>query len=231
MLPVLAIFLGLFIKDINLDIKNRKNLFVIGFLFILLIWSVFAQFVGAFYYPNGNWDGEPNVDYHPEKLWDWSDTQLMRTFSAGMISPGNGLKNILSIPTLLQTKDIATDKILLAKGWYGLELWNGVSTRWIQSNATFAIFSPENSTRILNLRTLSFYRPRSLEIYVGDDLAGRIAVPVDFIEVNVTIRLAKGLNTVRLHVPEGCERPCDITELKSLDSRCLSISVQNLTMA
>ena len=154
----------------------------------------------------------------------------MRTFSAGMISPGNGLKNILSIPTLLQTKDIATYRILLAKGWYGLELWNGVSSRWIQSNATFAIFSSENSTRILNLRTLSFYRPRSLEIYVADDLAGRIAVPVDFIEVNVPVRLAKGLNTVQLHVPEGCERPYDITELKNPDSRCLSIAVQNVTV-
>jgi hypothetical protein len=89
MLPALAIFLGLFIKDINLDIKNSKNLFMISILFILLIWSVFAQFVGAFYYPNGNWDGEPNVDYHPEKLWDWRDTQLMRAFNAGMVSPGD----------------------------------------------------------------------------------------------------------------------------------------------
>jgi len=231
MLPVLAIFLGLFIKDINLNIKNGKNLLVICLLFILLIWSVFAQFVGAFYYPNGNWDGEPNVDSHPEKLWDWRDTQLMRTFSAGMISPGNGLENILSIATLAQAKDIAIDEILLAKGWHGLELWNGVSTRWMQSNATLAIFLPENSTRILNLRALSFYRPRTLEIYVGDDLAARIAVPVDFIEVNVPVRLAKGTNTVRLHVPEGCERPCDIIRLNNSDSRCLSIALQNVTIA
>ena len=68
MLPALAMFLGLYLKDISFDIKRRRNLFVICIFSILLIWSIFAQLVGAFYYPNGGWDANPNVDLHPERV-------------------------------------------------------------------------------------------------------------------------------------------------------------------
>lgn len=78
-LPVLMVYLGLYIKDIN-----RKNLLVISIFVILLVWSIFAQFVGAFYYPNGNWDEESNVDPgNTGKLWDWKDTPMTGSFLAG----------------------------------------------------------------------------------------------------------------------------------------------------
>jgi hypothetical protein len=52
----------------------------------MLIWSVFVQAVGAFYYPNGNWDATPqNVDEHPERLWNWNDSQIGRSFHSGPI--------------------------------------------------------------------------------------------------------------------------------------------------
>jgi hypothetical protein len=35
-----------------------------------------------------------NVDQHPEKCWYWNDTQIMRSFNAGIISPGNYIKNL-----------------------------------------------------------------------------------------------------------------------------------------
>jgi hypothetical protein len=230
MLPASAIFLGLFIKDINLYI-TKKNIFVICTISLLLVWSVFVQFVGAFYYPNGDWDGNPNVDQHPEKLWDWKDTQIIRTFNAGMISPENRLKNIKSIINLVHLKDISKYEIIQTNGWHGLELWNDMPFRWMESNATFVVPSPDNRTASLSLRALSFFRPRSLEIYAGDEMAGRVAVPSsDFINVTVHVRLAKGPNTVRLHVPEGCERPRDITKMKSQDARCMSIGVQNVTV-
>jgi len=189
-----------------------------------------VQFIGAFYYPNGDWDGNPNVDHHPEKLWDWSDTQIIRTFSAGMISPGNFLR-ISKIISLVRLKDISEYEILQANGWHGLESWNDIPCRWMLSDATFVVFSPDNRTANLSLRALSFFRPRTLAIYVGEELATQVAVPsTDSIDVTAPVMLAKGMNTMRLHVLEGCERPCDIKELNSLDCRCLSIAVQNITV-
>ncbi|MDD5736071.1 MAG: hypothetical protein PHQ39_11460 [Methanothrix soehngenii] len=97
MLPVLFIFLGLYLKDTHMNIKQKKNLLKILIFSILLIWSIFVQFVGAFYYPNGGWDGSPSVDLHPERLWHWNDTQIMRSFNAGITSPGNCIKTLQTI--------------------------------------------------------------------------------------------------------------------------------------
>ena len=54
---------------------------------VLLIPSVFSQVIGAFYYPNGSWDADPNVDANNWRLWDWSDTQMKRSFEAGPVIP------------------------------------------------------------------------------------------------------------------------------------------------
>jgi hypothetical protein len=97
MLPALAVFLGLYVRDINFDIRNKRNLIVICIFSILLVWSIFAQFVGAFYYTSGGWDADPNVDLHPERVWDWKDTQIMWSFNEGIISPGAHLKTLLTI--------------------------------------------------------------------------------------------------------------------------------------
>ncbi len=230
MLPALAIFLGFFIRDIKLNLSGFKNLSTIFVVSTLIFWSFFTQFVGAFYYPNGNWDGDPNVDLHPEKLWDWRDTQLTRTFSAGMASsPLSCFKNILSGISLLHVKDISDYSIMKLTGWYGIELWSNVPTRWMQDDAKIALKSPDNQTYELSLRAMSFYRPRTMEIYAGDERIVSVEVPSDgFINISVPVSLVEGTNVIRMHVPEGCERPCDIKELNSPDSRCLSIAVQNL---
>ena len=228
MLPALTILLGLSIKDINL---YNKNILVICTISLLLVWSIFVQFVGAFYYPNGNWDGAPNVDQHPEKLWDWKDSQMIRTFDAGMISPVNCFNDIRSKFGLLSSKYMSEYGILQTKGWHGIESWNDVPTRWMQSNATLVVFSPDNRTANLSLRAISFYRPRTLEIY-GDGSEARLAVPSTiFTNVTAHVRFAKGENIVRLHVPEGCERPSDIKELNNSDPRCLSIAAQNFSIS
>jgi len=50
--------------------------------------ALWVQVVGAFYYPAGNWDGLPvNVDLEPGRVWDWSDTQVLRSWQAGPAPP------------------------------------------------------------------------------------------------------------------------------------------------
>jgi len=227
-LPVLFIFLGLYLKDAHMNIKQKKNLFIIFIFSILLIWSIFVQFVGAFYYPNGDWDGSPNnVDQHPEKCWYWNDTQIMRSFNAGIISPGNCIKDLQAIAN--PPNEIVA-KGNLGKGWHGIEIWDGMSTRWMENDSLITIYSSENRTATLSLNALSFYRNRTLEISCNGVHLARVAVPTGFVNVSVPMHLAKGENTIRLHVLEGCERPCDIKELNNADSRCLSIAMQNVTV-
>ena len=58
--------------------NSRRDLLILGIISILLIWSVFVQLVGAFYYPNGNWDGEPNV------------VVIQKNYGIGMIANNEG---------------------------------------------------------------------------------------------------------------------------------------------
>lgn len=121
-------------------------------------------------------------------------------------------------------------RIFGTTGYYAYESWDGIPTRWIGADSTINVFSPESRTANLSLRAQSFYRSRTLEIDSDDELAAQVAVPTSFVEVNVSIRLAKGKNTVHMHVPEGCERPSDKPELNNPDQRCLSMAVQNITV-
>ena len=50
--------------------------------------ALWVQIVGAYYYPSGWWDGRPiSVDRAPRRLWDFSDTQISRSFLAGPAQP------------------------------------------------------------------------------------------------------------------------------------------------
>ena len=113
-------------------------------------------------------------------------------------------------------------------GWHGQENWDGVPTRWMQADSEIVIFSAENRTLTLSMSLQSFYRNRTLMISSGDSPVAQIFVPTSFINASIPISLEKGANTVYLHVPEGCERPCDLPELNNADSRFLSVAMQNL---
>jgi hypothetical protein len=118
--------------------------------------------------------------------------------------------------------------IIGSSGFHAYENWSSIPTRWMKSDGTFTILSPDNGTGHMNLNALSFYHNRTLEAYCNEELLIRIDVPASFISIIIPLDLKKGVNTVRLHVPDGCERPCDTTELNNADSRCLSIAVQNV---
>jgi hypothetical protein len=125
----------------------------------------------------------------------------------------------------------STPFIAFGSGFHGQEDWFGTSTRWMQANATFLVNSSEDRTTILSLNAQSFYRNRTLEVYTGDELLTRAAIPSEgFVEIEAPIHLAKGMNALRLRVPEGCERPSEIQELNSSDERCLSVAIQNVAL-
>ncbi|HSW49187.1 MAG TPA: hypothetical protein VLH09_03385 [Bryobacteraceae bacterium] len=46
--------------------------------------SVFIQATGAFCYPRSEWDVTPvSIGERPGRLWDWRDTAIARSLSAG----------------------------------------------------------------------------------------------------------------------------------------------------
>jgi hypothetical protein len=52
---------------------------------VLALYSVLAQGVGVFFYPNGHWDaGMHGIDNAPARLWDWHDNPIVRTARGGL---------------------------------------------------------------------------------------------------------------------------------------------------
>ncbi|MDP3973332.1 MAG: hypothetical protein Q8P92_00710 [Candidatus Daviesbacteria bacterium] len=65
-------------------ISHLKNRLLTILFIITIIYSVFTQVIGTFYYPKGRWDSHPvNITYAPERLWDFYDNPLIRNLTAG----------------------------------------------------------------------------------------------------------------------------------------------------
>jgi len=60
----------------------KRSLRTIGA--VALVWSIGIQAIGVYFYPNGNWNALPDdVDRVHTRLWDWRDTQIVRTLNGG----------------------------------------------------------------------------------------------------------------------------------------------------
>lgn len=241
-LPVLTIFMGIYLHNFLNRKTDRKKKLQAVIITVFLVWSIFVQITGAFCYPNGNWDGIPvSVDNDPQRLWNLNDTQIMRSYSAGVywINPVARIQNaVASLRAEKASDDIipsseTTDppiEITLHNGFYGLEEWSGTPTRWTDGNATMVAYSNMDTTATMNVTLISFHRPRTLDIYINNHSVRQTTVPTSFVSVSIPIQLQKGENIIRLHVPEGAERPCDIFGLNNKDTRWLSVAVQNVTI-
>lgn len=241
-LPVLAIFMGIYLHTFLNGKTDRKKKLQVVIITVLLAWSILVQITGAFYYPNGNWDGSPASVDVSERLWDFKDTQIIRSYSAGIYRT-HPIARIQDAVTSLRDGETSRGDIImppdtpdppiritLNNGFHGLEGWSGTPTRWTDGNATMVAYSSIDTVAIVNATTISFHRPRTLEIYANDRFIWQTTVPTSFVSVSIPAQLHKGENTIRLYVPEGAERPCDIPELNSKDTRWLSVAVQNITL-
>jgi uncharacterized membrane protein len=121
-------------------------------------------------------------------------------------------------------------KIIMTNNWHGFENWHNTPTRWMSNNATIFIYSPENRDSNLSFNVLSFYKQRTLQNYLNDDLINKQNVPTSFVEVEIPVKLKEGENILKFYTPDGCQRPCDIPELKNKDPRCLSLAFQNIML-
>ena len=82
-LPLLAVLAAAGLNDRALSGFARAGIA------LALAWSVAVSAAGAFVFPNERWNLSPaDVDRHHERLWDWSDLQIVRAWR-GAPSPQN----------------------------------------------------------------------------------------------------------------------------------------------
>lgn len=119
-------------------------------------------------------------------------------------------------------------KIIFLNGWYELENWNNVPSRWMENSGIIKIYSSEEKSDIITFAVTPFYKPREFQIYHNDRLLTKQIIPSRK-EMTQKVILEEGDNTIQFYTPDGCQRPIDIPELNLADSRCLSFALQNIT--
>ena len=71
--PILIIFLAMIWERLIINRGYLKIIFI-----ILLLFSVYTHLLGAFVYPGGFNFSPDLIDENPQRLWDFSDTQITR---------------------------------------------------------------------------------------------------------------------------------------------------------
>jgi len=138
--------------------------------------------------------------------------------------------DVFLIPLNEKWKSISDIQYLT--GWYKPERWNNISTRWMSRTALLLYVSENYENRTLNLDAFSFQSPQTLHVLNPDKvIAHSMVSPMRFSRIQVPVSLQKGVNIIRLVVPEGCDRPLDFPEKNSNDPRCLSLAIQNVTLS
>lgn len=118
--------------------------------------------------------------------------------------------------------------MILKDNWYGQEEWNGIPTRWMSNNTTLIVYSNEKVNRTLSFRALSHYKPKNMEIHIGNNHFEE-TVSTDFIEIKVPLTLEKGENIIKFSTQE--ERFSSAQVSNSQDKRELSFAIQNITIS
>lgn len=222
MLPIIVIYLAVFLHYVEINYSSSKKKIIMSLFFILFMTSVFVQVVGVFYSPNGNWDLNPNVDYYPERLWEYESGQIITTYKAGPFEPY--FLQFLEE----QTEDIITNGKLI-NGWEGMELFNGVPTRWMANNGTINIYFRQANDATITFNVMPFSDFKNVQIKINGNLVDKVSVDsLTRISLNASFR--QGKNQIVFYSPEGCKRPIDIPEFNSVDTRCLSFAFQNITI-
>jgi hypothetical protein len=129
-----------------------------------------------------------------------------------------------------KSEELKKSRVTFLEGWFGWEWWQGSPTRWISNNATMIVYSSQENESTLSTKVLSAYKSRILQVYLNDKLIHEQKIQTKSMKLEIPIKLKKGENIFRFYTPEGCQRPCDISELKSPDTRCLSFAFTNITV-
>ena len=243
-LPLIFVLVGIFVDSLGSTRKDKRKttdgIRIVSIIIVsLIMWSVFVQIVGAFYYPNGNWNDSPATftvgpfdQADTTRLWDARDNQIFRTFNAGpiLINPINVVQNLQRNNDII---DPTTDFAIrmgtnFQDGWGRLEYQDTQPVRTIANYSSVSVqymrYSIEENNCTLTLVASGKDAPKTLEILVNGKSAGNYTVPVQYTEITLPVLLKSSLrlgnNLIELKVPDICANT-DGTEI--MDQECLNI--------
>ncbi len=121
------------------------------------------------------------------------------------------------------TKDPMYDK-----NWYMDELHENITYNFMSQNATILMFNWDEYPTRLNFIVNSYYKLRTLDVFVNDGVIGSYSVATTGNKfATPLVYLKPGMNTIKFHSKEGCDFVFEIAD--NTDPRCLSFAFSNIS--
>jgi hypothetical protein len=115
----------------------------------------------------------------------------------------------------------------LSGGWWSLEEWDGVPTRWMGNNGTIKVISSLPQLCNVSFSARTQYTDKTLRFFLNTELIGVFRISsTGFSRISVSsLRLREGVNELSFYSGQSFV-PADVAD--SLDTRRLSIVVENV---
>ncbi|MFA6363350.1 hypothetical protein [Methanoregula sp.] len=120
--------------------------------------------------------------------------------------------------------------VVLGTGWNRIENYAGTPSRWISNNASILVYSDNARFTWLNFTAISFAKERPISIALNNVSIGSYLIAPSYSNLSIPIEINKGMNSLDIINQEGCERPVDNASYNSMDTRCLGIALQNISI-
>jgi len=135
------------------------------------------------------------------------------------------------VTMMLLSNETENQKIVYSDGWYDEEKNNYGSWRWMANHSTLWVHSDTGQEKTIQFDGLSFGTCRNLTIR-GDRYSQVYRLsPEHYTSIRASLLLQPGYTPLQFDVPEGCAIPSASIGLNNSDTRCLSISVRNITIS
>ena len=129
------------------------------------------------------------------------------------------INDVLRIPRDYQDANIRRYRVIetdrpvafltLGSNWHGVEMWDGIPTRWMSDNATLVAIAPEPTKAEISFSAKSFQTERAVEIFLNGKLLDSYQVDEAGRSVSIPVSLLAGENVFTFSIPGGSTQPLD----------------------
>jgi hypothetical protein len=127
------------------------------------------------------------------------------------------IEDVLRLPRDYQDANIRRYRVIetdspvvfltLGNNWHGVEMWDGVPTRWMSNKATLFAIAPKPTEAKISFSAKSFQTERALEIFLNGRLLDTYPINEAGKSISIPVNLLGGENVFTFSIPEGSIQP------------------------
>jgi hypothetical protein len=110
--------------------------------------------------------------------------------------------------------------------WYPEEKDQTGEFRWMGNESNITYYAHDTTMANLTFTTMSYYKNRSLDIYVNNKFVERLLINTSWNKEKIKFNLNKDENVIRFNSVGGCDVPEEIEGTN--DTRCLSFAFRDI---